>query len=103
MSSVSVVIDNQSSAFDYVLRYLTVFPELKKYRTSNYKRCVDGKMKIQLKMGWDNLKIKYGESELLIKYEVIGYPKGTNYGVLYYEQIIIEALYSEEEKKKYYS
>ena len=48
-------------AFDYILRYLTVFPELKKYRINNYKRCIDGKMKIQLKMGWDEVKINYSE------------------------------------------
>ena len=98
MSSIVVTIDNQSIAFDYILRYLTVFPELKKYRINNYKRCIDGKMKIQLKMGWDEVKINYNNEELLIKYEVVGDPKGTNYGVLYYEQVIIEMFYKDDGK-----
>lgn len=89
MTEVKMHLDNQGIAYDYVLHFLPTFPEVSTYKVGSYKRDKDGKFKIVCKFGWDCIEIKYKNEIIKVEYKTEGVPKGTTYGVMIYDQIIL--------------
>lgn len=86
---IKLLLDNQGLAYEYVIHFLSTFPEVNIFKGGSFKRNRDGIFKSVFKIGWDNLEIKYKDTIIKVEYNKIGQPKGTTYGVQVYDEIVL--------------
>lgn len=86
---IKLLLDSQGLAYEYVVHYLSTFPEVNIFKGGSFKRNRDGIFKSVFKMGWDNLEIKYKDTNIKVEYNKIGKPKGTTYGVQVYDEMAL--------------
>ena len=95
---ITLEIDNTGIVYDYLLQYLSTFPEINFFKSNSFKRDRNGVLRANFKLGCSQFKITYQNHEIEILHQKEGKPKGTNYSIAYFESLILKTDYEDGKK-----
>lgn len=87
---ITLEIDNTGIVYDYLLQYLSTFPEVTIFKSNSFQRDKMGNLRAKFKLGRSDLSINYQDQNIQISHQREGKPKGTNYNIAYFESLILK-------------